>query len=317
MRRILIFLLVLPLICAHYGGQSGDVSLSIEPREPPLLEQPSKLFFSIVNTSALPMTVDQFDIMHERKMHVFIIGPDLQTFTHTHPEDYPEGFAEQSAGVYRVDYTFNLTGMHAVVLDYSSQRVPYTTIIPVNALSGMPSTAFVPDYNRTKQFGDYTVTLSVPDTMFAEVEIPFSYHIERNNLPVTDLQLLLGSEMHVVAVDTFFSTAGHTHAYIPGHTTHYGAMPQRYSGPTIPVHYVFPKPGTYVLFSQFRENNVATTTNFVVDVLPLDNQTLADYQSKERTKKVFAQRYEIILVLVVICAVFPLLVLLGRKKRKH
>ena len=44
-------------------------------------------------------------------------------------------------------------------------------------------------------------------------------------------------------------------------------------GPDIYLHYTFPRPGIYVIFSEFKHNNKVVTTKFMVEVEPSNGGT--------------------------------------------
>ena len=284
----LLFVLSSQIVSAHYfvpsssGASSPYNAVVSTTNEPPQASVPQIISISLTNrSSGSPINLSLLDIVHERYMHVFIIGKDLQTFAHIHPDDFSIGFQNQSTGIYQVPYTFEKSGAYAVVVDITIFGQNLLYLIPLQVISPSKSSAqsmsspalSAPDYNYslTKTFADdsndndtYTVTLQTPAQIPLNTETPFTYFIQRNGKNVTDLQLFLDSEIHVLAIKDDLSTAQHTHAYIPGHALHIGTMAQQYTGPTIPVHLTFTTPGTYALFGQFQVNGTVITTQFLI-----------------------------------------------------
>jgi hypothetical protein len=265
---VFVLLLLLPAVDAHViSRNSGDYgSLLVMEYDPALEGVSSYIAFYLTNlSSGEPLDLDT---AHERKMHIFIVGEDLQTFVHTHPEDYAEGFAHAENGRYEVTHVFPHAGNYLIAIDYAveGRQVFHTFIEPAIGVDPLPEPKI--DYARSKSFGSYAVTLSAPGRIRINESIDFAYHIEKDGLPVHNLQQYLGSEMHVFIVNKNLTFADHTHAYVPGHGIHVGSMPQRYVGPNIPVRYAFDAPGTYVLFGQFQHEGRVVTTQFMLEVEP-------------------------------------------------
>lgn len=248
---ILLFVLAAAGVSAH-TALSGEVAYSFSPHEPPRAGTPSTIHFFVDGA---------LDVVHERQLHVFIVGEDMRTFAHIHPEDFPDGMGP---GEYRVHYPFPYAGNYALIIDYSRENVGHlgTAVIQVDGSAGFPRQN--PEPVLSKRYGNYSVTLKAPDLTAGE-EAELTYVIERDGLPVRDLQQYLGSEIHVLAIRDDLTNAGHTHAYSEHHAGHTGGM-QMHFGPTVPVRYAFPAPGNYTLFGQFKAGDDVVTTDFVVTV---------------------------------------------------
>jgi hypothetical protein len=266
MRLFFLFLLLflIPSAHAHYSsansGEYGTLLLMQYDPAPAGIETEVAFYLSNLS-SGLPLT--DLDIVHERQMHVFIVGEDLKTFAHIHPEEFPQ---EEVAGKHTVAYMFPGAGKYLIAADYSiggRRLFPAFTEWSYGDQQMAPSL----DYSSAGVFDGYTVSLEHP-ALQAGDEVVMTYHISKDGTGVTDLEQYLGSELHVFVVDANLTMADHTHAYVPGHGLHAGAMPQRYRGPSIPVKYAFSKPGTYVLFGQFQHGGKVTTTRFMVEVAP-------------------------------------------------
>ena len=69
-----------------------------------------RLRFSVSDPkTAKPVT--EFELIHERVLHLFLISEDLQHFAHEHPEAV-------RPGVFEIDWTFVRGGMWRVLLDF-------------------------------------------------------------------------------------------------------------------------------------------------------------------------------------------------------
>ena len=126
LRRIFSNLLIFSLmifqassVFAHTTSQDGLVTLTFS-TEPPIAEEPTLISINLTDENKNSVTA--LDTVHERKIHVILIGQDLKTVIHTHPENFSEGFANQSQGIYTVQYAFPKAGFYAALLSYSSNN---------------------------------------------------------------------------------------------------------------------------------------------------------------------------------------------------
>ncbi len=258
-------LLVPGLACAHPSAQGTAGELSFEGSLPVEYAPARMQLLFLKSTTGYPL---RLEVSHERILHLFIVGEDLDAFAHLHPEDFPDGMGESAAGTYKFAYAFPGAGRYALVADYTIGGVEALEAVNISVAGTHPLREPVRDLRRTKRFGAYSVSIAAPTVIEAGTPAQIDYHIEREGVPVTDLQMYLGAEMHVFIADENLTDFGHTHPYVPGHGLHAGNMTQRYIGPTVPVRYTFRNPGTYALFAQFRESGQVTTTKFLVEVAP-------------------------------------------------
>ncbi|MBX9697850.1 MAG: hypothetical protein K2X74_00380, partial [Acetobacteraceae bacterium] len=108
-----------------------------------------------------------------------------------------------------------------------------------------------------------------------------SYEISKQGLPVKDLVPYLGAPMHVSVVKSDLSAFVHTHGEVhkPGdpippivvkdvkivHSMASMYMPAQF-GPMVETHVLFPSPGDYTVFGQFKEGERVVVTKFTVRV---------------------------------------------------
>jgi hypothetical protein len=297
------------------NGDPGYIATIMTTTEPPFAGRPQTLIITLINAAAgVPVT--DLDIVHEKKMHVFIVGEDLRTFRHMHPDDFPDGFSQADQGAYLLRHTFARPGNYAIVFEATTEGKNLLYLMPERVI-GEPSEALVrppDDFSRSKIFpasdGEYAVTLRAPKAIVVGQETQFDFYIQRDGKDVTDIGMLYGAEIHVLVIRDDFRLAGHTHTYVPGHSMIVGDMQQRYSGPVIPTRYTFPEPGTYAVFGQFQRQGTIVTTQFLVRVdayVPpsATEQVASDWR---------AHRVEIGLGLLVLVAAIALVV--WSRKRK-
>lgn len=260
--------LVVPAVQAHYVS-SDDLNLdyytafSFYPSEPPITGEETKTRIDLYNaTTGDPLA--ELNVVHEKKMHVFIVGQDLNEFTHTHPDDYPNGTINEDIGTYEILHNFTKSGKYLIMSDYT---VRGTNVVKKSVFQVSGSEQMGP---VTNEFDDgdvgYDAVLSSDGPIEVGRESAMTIDLTKDGMPIRDLQMYLGSEMHVFIVKDDFSKAGHTHAYRPGHNMHFGNMSQVYYGPSIPVRYNFQDAGRYALFVMFKHDGNVVTERISVDV---------------------------------------------------
>ncbi|MFY9300154.1 MAG: hypothetical protein WAO91_03060 [Candidatus Nitrosotenuis sp.] len=264
----LAMLLAMPVVQAHYVS-SDDLNpdyytaFSFYPSEPPITSEETKVRIDLYNATSGASLTD-LNTVHEKKMHVFIVGQDLNEFTHTHPDDYPNGTIGADMGAYEVLHNFTKSGKYLIMSDYT---VGGTNVVKksVFEVSGSEQMGSITDEFYDGSAG-YSAMLSSDGPIEVGRESAITIDIMKDGVPIRDLQMYLGSEMHVFIVKYDLSKAGHTHAYRPGHNMHFGNMSQVYYGPTVPIRYNFQDSGRYAMFVMFKHDGNVITKRLFVDV---------------------------------------------------
>jgi len=250
-------------VSAHFGVDASGYSRVLFPLGTPVgPSMPVVFLLNDLSNGGQPVT--DLDVVHERVLHVFIIGEDLRTAQHIHPEDFEDGLRWQEQGQYNVFATFPHPGRYLIFGQYTREGVTYRVQQIATADGNGTPMAFVPDYSRTQEASGYTITLDMPEELVTNELTRFSFRIEKDGQPVTTLEPRLGADAHLFLVNTALNITDHAHPYIPGHGTHIGSMPQRYRGPTLPFEETFPEAGTYALYLEFQHEGVAVPVVFHV-----------------------------------------------------
>jgi hypothetical protein len=263
LKTIFILLLLIPFAAAHYGNHNGEAAELVFENSA-VEKAPTIMQLHFINwTTGRPY---ELQLTHERLIHVFAIGEDLDSFAHIHPEEYPGGMDAKEMGIYKFRHAFPYAGRNIVVVDYMVNGIPTMQKFEVQVSGEHPATKNLSDLSREKTVGDYTIKLETEKNIQVGKETQLDFYIEENHKPVTDLQMYLGSEVHVFIVHENLTEMDHTHTYIPGHGIHVANMTQRYTGPRIPVRHAFTSEGIHAIFAQFKHNDKVITTKFLVDV---------------------------------------------------
>lgn len=185
--------------------------------------------------------VKRFVTVHDRILHLFIVGRDLEYFEHLHPETEADG-------------SFVLThaippGEYMVIADFlpeggTTQMVQRALIVPgrSTASKAPPAAADVQLTLKTQDFeaGKYAcLTITVTDA--------------KTGALVTDLEPYLGAPAHMLVVRGDLTDAIHVH-------------PEEAAtgGPTISFHPLVPAAGDYKAWVQVQRGGKVTTVPFVL-----------------------------------------------------
>jgi hypothetical protein len=195
--------------------------------------------------------VHDFDVNHEKLLHLIIISKDLSYFNHIHPEYKGNGVFEirnafPFGGEYRLIADFKPTGGDAMT-KMEWIRVEGKTANPVPVVS---------DTDFDKIFEGKRVKLTGHNLEAKkETILTFSFKDEKTGEPITDLEPYLGAIGHVVVLSEDGNRYVHAHA-----------DEDQGSGPEARFETEFPKSGTYKIWGQFQRDNQVFTTAYVVIV---------------------------------------------------
>jgi hypothetical protein len=238
--------------------------------------------------------VENLQVLHERVVHNFIVNLDFSSFAHIHHEDFKALTADDLAhATFTLPYRFPRAGHYRIVSDFTHRDRNWLRQFDVTV--GAPATPGVPpaDFSAVQNVDGYEGRLTMsPAVPLAGYETELVLELRRGGAPVTDLALILGSEVHVALWREDGQHFGHTHSYTPHMASMLNAMHDRaldaeararmmadmmvmmmnmpaelvFHGPTIPVHYVFPEPGVYHLFLQCAPGGTSRVFHFALKV---------------------------------------------------
>ncbi len=142
-------------------------------------------------------TVRDFDVTHERAMHVIAVRHDLTGYQHLHPR--PTG-----DGGWTVDVAFPQAGPHRIYADFVTAGIPHTLTADQDVAGGYDAEP-LPGPARTAVAGDdYAVTVEADGG-------ERRYTVTRAGAPVDDLEPYLGARGHLVALREGDLTFQHVH----------------------------------------------------------------------------------------------------------
>ncbi|HEY6308900.1 MAG TPA: heavy metal-binding domain-containing protein [Candidatus Angelobacter sp.] len=193
--------------------------------------------------------VTDFQVMHEKLYHLFIVSQDLKYFVHDHPE-------RASDGTFHFSTVLPKPGMYRVLSDFyptggTPQLIVKTIVLPGVAVT--PGAELKPDLSP-KDSANMQVLLTMrPAQPIAGMKTLLFFHLE----PSDGLELYLGSWSHMLAASDDLIDMIHDHPFIAD------------GGPQMQFNVIFPRARTYRVWVQFQRKGVVNTAVFDVPVSEL------------------------------------------------
>ncbi len=235
------------------------MKLDVSP-EKPEAGKPAKLTFTATLRKDGSLVKD-LEVVHEKKIHLFLVSQDLSWFEHVHPEG-------DSEGRYHLDATFPAGGNYIAIADFTPKGYPAQASFHPLQAAGAPSQRPLPSrakksepkkdrvWSRVSQ-EDFVLNLELPKDVKAGVGTSIRIKVQKNGKPVEGLENYLGALGHCVGIHEDLSEYLHAH---PPH----GVPPKKIS--EIEFHATFPKPGRYGIWVQFKHGGRLWTWPFAVRV---------------------------------------------------
>lgn len=264
------------------------LELTLAPAQPQAAQE-THLTYRVTET-ATRQPVQDLQILHERILHTFIVSKDFRSFAHTHHEDFfPLNDQDLQAATFHYPYVFPHAGEYLIASEFTHKDRSWVKQFTVQ-VGGKLANAAEEDLRREKTFGSYQVVLTPsPDPPIVGHDTELVAHFTKNGAPVTDLQLYLGTEVHMASWRIDGEHFGHEHTYTPemaammtmmkdhaGDPDHMARMMVRmmraparqvYLGPDLPVHHVFPAAGVYKVYFESAPGGVPLVADFMVKVV--------------------------------------------------
>ena len=188
-------------------------------------------------------TVQEFEVEHERRMHLIVVRRDMTGFQHLHPE-------QDADGSWSVSVELSQPGSYRVFADFSRSGTRYTLASDLG-VNGAAYLRDLPPAETTADAGDGYEVRREPGEL--------SFTVRRDGEPVR-VEPYLGAGGHLVALRegdlAFLHVHPVEHAEDEG-TGHSDA---------IAFEATFPTSGRYRLFLQFKHEGTVRTAAFTEEV---------------------------------------------------
>jgi len=222
------------------------LDLAVMPR-PPKPQEPAALQF-LIHDPWKDRPVVNYNVVHEKLFHAFVVSEDLQFFRHAHPTFVADG-------VFQLPITFPMAGMFRVLGDFypegaTPQLATQTIFVPGTAPAPVQLTR---DYAPKSSENARVSMVSIPDQAVAGMRTQLRFTLD----PVDGLEKYLGAWAHMLAASNDLIDMIHQHPYrVDEHQM-------------IEFEMVFPRPQVYRLWVQFQRKGVVNTVHFDVPVTEL------------------------------------------------
>lgn len=203
---------------------------------------PVDLRFHVVDKAGV--VVKEFEIAHEKLLHLVLVRNDLQGFQHVHPELNAE------TGEFSLMVTFPEAGTYTLFADFVPQHEDREVLSFPATVNGEYSA--VPLENSSGEaiaVGGFMVTPTFPTSIMMGDPVAYSFEVTRDGEPVS-LESYLGALGHSAVLHEGDLAYIHTHA----------------DAETLSFQTVFEQTGTYKAFTEFQVEGVVYEVDFVFEV---------------------------------------------------
>lgn len=218
--------------------------------DPPRLRAGRKVQLAfVVSDPKTGKQVTDFQVVHEKLYHMFLVSQDLRYFLHDHPTKGPDG-------VFRFDAVLPKPGMYRILSDFypqggTPQLIVRTIVVPGAAVA--PGAELQADLAQ-KQSGNMEVSLAMePRQPIAGMKTLMFFHLNSTE----GLEPYLGAWAHMLAASDDLVDMIHTHPFIAD------------GGPQVQFDLIFPRARVYRVWVQFQRKGVINTAVFNVPVSEL------------------------------------------------
>ncbi|WP_152365286.1 heavy-metal-associated domain-containing protein [Microlunatus speluncae] len=248
----------------HGGHEAADPvrGLALEqdgfrlsgPAAPTRIDRDGTLSFKIIGPNGKPVT--DFQVSHEKRLHLIVVRTDGTRFRHVHP-------IMAKDGTWSLPWRWTEPGSYRMFADF----VPTATGDPTTLgygfdVPGEVRPAKASKISTTSTVDGYRLTLA--GELKASGESALTVTVTRNGKPVTTLQPYLGAYGHLVILRQ--GDLGYLHVHPEGAEPKPGAT----SGPEVAFIAQAPTPSRYLLYFDFQVDGVVRTAEFVLGSDPND-----------------------------------------------
>ncbi|RXZ79587.1 hypothetical protein EBB07_22165 [Paenibacillaceae bacterium] len=196
-------------------------------------------------------SVNEFELNHEKLMHLIVVSKDLSFFNHIHPE-------YNTNGKFAIETSFPNGGEYKVFSDFVPKGGANTTLSEWVKVEGEEKAQepIEADTKLVKVVDGKEVELTLSSTKAKdEVTLTFNIVDAQTKKAISDLEQYLGAVGHVVILSDDVEQYLHVHP-----------VDEKATGPKAEFMTSFPNSGTYKIWGQFQHQGEVFTVPFVVDI---------------------------------------------------
>jgi len=213
-----------------------------------------RLDFHVQDPDTL-QAVREFEIMHERLYHLFLVSQDMNFFVHTHPEMQPDGS-------FRLDTRFPHPGLYRILSDFypkggTPQLIAKTVVVPGEGFKLAPP-KLQTDLNPQESENLKVQLVMEPPQPLAGYKTMMFLKLTPND----GIEPYIGAMGHMLAASSDLIDMIHTHPI-------YVTDPEEGAYKQIQFNIIFPREGMYRVWIQFQRKGVVNTVAFNIPVSTL------------------------------------------------
>ena len=221
--------------------------------EPPVIKpgEDAVMNFGIVNPENLKPVRD-FEVVHEKLYHVFVVSQDLKFFLHTHPER--EGDED-----FHLKLKFPKAGMYRVLSDFfpkgaTPQLITNTVMVPGQGFH-LEQAKLAQDLGpQTSENSRMEMTI-IPERPVAGQKVAMFFRVT----PDRNIEPYLGAAAHMLAASSDLVDMIHNHPFA-------ATDPAGKDYKLLQFNMTFPRAGVHRVWIQFQRKGVVNTAAFNVPV---------------------------------------------------
>lgn len=223
--------------------------------ENPEVNRPSDYSFAIIDDRG-ERTLN-FEIVHEKIMHIIIVRDDLTQFQHVHPE------FDSQTGVFTLkNLTLPTEGNYIMYLDFTPTETKSRIVKTEEFLIGESDLSRSPDFtdfSKIQTIDKFKVTLDDENKkIVAGQDTKLRFTVEaKSGVPIEHVERYLGEFGHLVIIRE--DTYEYIHAHPPAKS-----LTSLYN--SIPFTVNFPSDGKYKMFLEFKYAQKIYRTEYSVTV---------------------------------------------------
>jgi hypothetical protein len=191
--------------------------------------------------------VRKFDIVHEKLLHLFIVSENLAYFAHVHP-------TPQSDGSFVLDVKLPYGGMYRLLADfYPSGSVPQLAVGTLYVAGESGKANLAPALGSAKSENTSALLRLEPQQPLAGLETRLFFSLD----PANGLEPYLGAWAHMLAASGDLIDLIHVHPFLADGKS------------SLQFNVLFPREGTYRVWTQIQREKVVNTFAFTIPVKAL------------------------------------------------
>ncbi|MBI3050489.1 MAG: hypothetical protein HYY76_19515 [Acidobacteria bacterium] len=229
---------------------------------------PVRMRFDVRHPSS-DAQVRNFELVHDRRYHLFVVSHDMREFQHLHPD-------QQADGAWTLDVTLPKPGAYRVISDFlptgGAPQLLARTLVTADFAGELRSqdARLEVDTAWKKTVGPLSAELTFdPPRLVAGQygHLAFRLSDATTGEPVTDLQPYLGAFGHAFVLSEDLRDSVHSH---PPEWRDGREISTGFGGPEVMFEGYMPRPGRYRVWAQFLRRGELVTIPFTFQVFTLD-----------------------------------------------